>query len=673
MDPKKSVFNALENSEAYSDRHIGYSRRNFSPIDTIHKSSFVDDRSQHPNTLSRVKSNGNDVFQGQVPVRVRNQLDHDRDSLLNIKIYEDMSSGSTYQIFRLTDDKDLQFMKILELNEQKFARLKSEQRLQMGFSQFADKFVDLIKRCNSVHSTYRASFECILDLSHEEPAFFKIIEKNEFKELDHLVLEFNQPSDKKIKSYLADCLNIARTDEKIFNNTIRGLETEVNSLTDLATTRQDKIEVMTRDHNTTRQNLIEQYEDQIKQLLENHEKVVSDYKEKIASVEFRLTSKYTEREKLLENQLDTMENKYREEKERANILSENVFQLSGQKDILQSQLEAAENRIKQLQSNLEISQDKIMSIESDNMQLRNQIKFHEHSINEREEVNRQIQDKLQLYKDSVAKSEVSIEELRKSVAKYEKKLTESSAEILKANDLLENMQNEIEKRKTTAKNLKTIITKQESMINDLQNTHKSLFKDKERLVKDIEDREDKLKQKESETQNLKSMVSDLERSIKDKQDMIDYLNKRLTEDDRSNKIHKYHNPIITDSYSNRMSHTGQRMMSERNEGINLTKTYKYKSELDSDKDRVDSIYKTKYGDGFPGISIQDKYDTKPDLISNDFARFDIKKINSTYEPDVLQSDTRLLTTLSGLEKKEEVDFPIPRPITRVPFNPNKKS
>lgn len=35
---------------------------------------------------------------------------------------------------------------------------------------------------------------------------FKIVEHNEFKSLDHLVLLFKQPSDEIVKNYLTECL-----------------------------------------------------------------------------------------------------------------------------------------------------------------------------------------------------------------------------------------------------------------------------------------------------------------------------------------------------------------------------------------------------------------------------------------------------------------------------------
>ena len=670
MDNKKQTLTTSEKSDVYSERNQNYLRRNFSPATTIHQSSYINEKIQ-PSNLLQPKNYTRDIFEGKVPVRIRTQSNTELDSILNIKIYEEICNNVAYSVFRLTDERDLQFMKILQLTESKFAQLKKEQRLQMGFEQFAEKFVELISRCHVNEMNYKASFGCILDLSQEEPAFFKIIEKNEFKEFDHLVLEFSQPTDQVIKAYLSNCLFRSLAIENELSERVNFLECELESYKKLSNSLQNNLNSITEENNNEQNKLREDYEKQLKDLRNAHDKSLADSQEKLHLVETKLTSKYTDREKMLQEELQSLDSKYKNEKERADAFTESNRELTLQRDSLQDQLARIESKNNYLQSDLQTLQDKITILEKDNTQLKNDIQLKDRSLNEKEDAYKQIQEKIELYKDLLNKSEAMIEEYKKSIAKHEKKLADSSNEIIKANELLESMQDDIDKRKNRNQLLKAKITKQESRISELEAMNMNFQKEKEKLLSELEDRDKKINQKNIELEGLRHKAEELENTIKEKQDMIDYHNKRLSEEDRSNKYYKYLNHNITDSISNRISNTTQKLLNEGMENMNLTKTYKYKSEFDNDKERTDSIYKSKYGDNYNNESYNDKYEVKMNSISKDFARFDIKNIKSTYEGDLASGDTKQHNNGFNNNGNEEVGFPVPRPIKKIPFNVNK--
>lgn len=672
MNSKQSKANVLDNSDAYSERQMAYLRRNFSPGETIRQSSFVDDPLHNANIGLRAKIYNSNIFEGKVPIRVKTQSQNEIDSVLNIKIYEETANGIGYLMFRLTDERNLQFMKILQLTESKFITIKKEQKLQMGFTQFAEKFIDLVNRCKSTEASYKAVFECVLDLGHEEPAFFKIIEKNEFKELDHLILEFNQPSDQVIKAYLSDCLARSKMIENELIDRVGFLEEEIESVKNLAHIKQQKIEELVLEFNQNEKDLRSKHENQIKELQDAHETVVMDNKEKFSLLEAKLTSKYTDREKSLQHQLESLEVKFNDQKDHIAALTESNRQITSQRDILQDQVVRMELRANHLQSDLQIALDKVLMLERDNIQLRNQIIIHERALNEKDEISRQIQDKLQLYKDSLSKSEMVIDELKASVAKYEKKVTESVNEINISNELLEKYSTAVDKAKKKQLSLKHKLSNQESMINNKNNEIQNHIKDKERLHINLEEKDKLLNHKNDEIAELKARFTELEALNKEHKDLLDYHSRRQAETDNSKKIYKYTSPNISEPISSRISNTTQRLLNEGLDSVNLAKTYKFKTDVDFDGSKTDSIYKTKYGDTFGNGTLQSRYESKHDSISKDFARFDIKNINSTYEGDTTQFDTKQLKQMSNNEKKDDVDFPVPKPIQRVQFNAHNK-
>lgn len=66
--------------------------------------------------------------------------------------------------------------------------------------------------CHDSNADEKMQFGCSLTVTKSESEF-KIIEHNEFKSLDHLVLRFQQPSDEIIKNYLSDCLLESKDNE----------------------------------------------------------------------------------------------------------------------------------------------------------------------------------------------------------------------------------------------------------------------------------------------------------------------------------------------------------------------------------------------------------------------------------------------------------------------------
>lgn len=129
----------------------------------------------------------------------------ERELFLDIEVFKKFQGVNPHFYFQLTDPNNLQFLKVLEINEHEFQALKHEQSLRVEFQQFPEKFQELLKLCQESNCEEKMQFGCILSVANNASTF-KIVEHNEFKSLDHLTLQFQQPKDDVVKNYLADCL-----------------------------------------------------------------------------------------------------------------------------------------------------------------------------------------------------------------------------------------------------------------------------------------------------------------------------------------------------------------------------------------------------------------------------------------------------------------------------------
>ena len=134
---------------------------------------------------------------------------------------------------QLTDTSDPYFYCHLEINEEDFHNLKTEQNLLVDFASFPLKFVELLKECSKPNSSYVVlpchsltlalpdstlthfpSFVAHLrhSASSSVPSILSIIETNSFRNITHLSLNFIVGNDAEVKQYLAGLVKEFKTD-----------------------------------------------------------------------------------------------------------------------------------------------------------------------------------------------------------------------------------------------------------------------------------------------------------------------------------------------------------------------------------------------------------------------------------------------------------------------------
>jgi spindle assembly abnormal protein 6 len=138
-------------------------------------------------------------FEGAVPVRLQQFDREERVAELTVHVLQAASgAGRTASLrFQLSDEADPFFYYWMEIDEESFQSLKSEQCIMVDFSTFPSKVVEMLEASKS------SSFECRLIVTSSSSRF-EIVETNAFKKIVHLSLLVAHGDDSEVKKYLAD-------------------------------------------------------------------------------------------------------------------------------------------------------------------------------------------------------------------------------------------------------------------------------------------------------------------------------------------------------------------------------------------------------------------------------------------------------------------------------------
>ena len=107
---------------------------------------------------------------------------------------------------QVSSETDPFFFHHLEVSEEEFQALKTEQSILVDFVRFPQKFIELLEACMQRRDDVRPKFLAIMRVGEAFAPDFSnlgIVETNDFKHLSHISLRLKQGSDAAIKHYLA--------------------------------------------------------------------------------------------------------------------------------------------------------------------------------------------------------------------------------------------------------------------------------------------------------------------------------------------------------------------------------------------------------------------------------------------------------------------------------------
>lgn len=148
-----------------------------------------------------------EMYSEEVPVLLKHAEREDKPTHLTVALSYTVGQPRNQQVLhvRLTDESDPYLLYTLNISEDDFHALKSEQSILVDFSTFPSKLIELLRHCQTAASEEHPRFVAHVSTLTGIPVF-TITETNPFRQLAHLALRFVAGNDASIKKYLASRL-----------------------------------------------------------------------------------------------------------------------------------------------------------------------------------------------------------------------------------------------------------------------------------------------------------------------------------------------------------------------------------------------------------------------------------------------------------------------------------
>lgn len=477
------------------------------------------------------------IFAENVPVRVRPAGRDQFTADLAIRVRPDNAAHPRSLLVEITDDSDLFFYHSLVLGEGDFHTLKSEQRLLVDFQSFPAQVVELLRRCKDIgEAQAKAATDGVrmfaaIDCSSGGDSLFSVIESNHFREFTHIALRLRQGTDEAVKQHLACKLRSFRSESSDLSERLRlsddALVLARRQVEELTT----QARVISEERTHLERTLTATHQRELAEVRQEHALAVTEM-QRTAS-EDRLRS---------DGQLrgaaeDALARAERAERE--------VEELKRQLLTLTSVSKSSSERLALVESQFHVSTQDAQDLREQLRQME-LLKFkHEKQIGELEVQRSALQEQLTVKGQLVANHAASADQgasqrrsledslaaSRQEVRTLEEKFSQAVQEIGKGNKIIQEMRTAAKQAKSKLKLKTSSLEQQEKVAQELDRAgelSKREVAEKQRELLLAREREDKLKQ---EVEEHKHKLSDAHQVLKSNEDVIEWLNRQVTERD----------------------------------------------------------------------------------------------------------------------------------------------
>lgn len=472
------------------------------------------------------------LFAAPIPVRVKMPDRDEVTSMLTACIRLDRASHSVALIFELTDESDPFFYFSLNVGEGDFHSLKAEQRLLVDFQTFPSRLVDLLQTCLDASGRdmgaqrMTATFVC-----SGTNGVFSVVESNQFKELTHIGLCFRKGTDESVKQYLAAKMQGFKGDSADLSEKLRSCEEglgrakrEIEQLT-------TRIGAVTEEKSRLEHDSASAHQREIAELKEQH--AIS-----LAEMQRGAGAERAQLEAQLRELLDVASARA-EKAERSND------ELRQGKFLLESSEKHSRDRLQQVEAQLAEAQEQVRVSRTEQKQLELTKFQHEKQIAELQAQLAGVREQLSVKEnivqnhtalaDQANSQRASVEDTlaiyKQQAQQMEEKFSLSTNEIAKGNQIIQTLQTQLKQMKAKLRLKATALAQQEKVLLELEREHEA----GKRAVGDKEQGLDNARQQsaqlEREVQSLKDKLAEAHGVIKSNQEVIEYLNRQLTERD----------------------------------------------------------------------------------------------------------------------------------------------
>jgi len=478
------------------------------------------------------------IFSDAVSLRVKPAGREEYVANVTVRLQPDNMAHPRSLLLELTDESDLFFYHSLLLGEGDFHNLKSEQRLLVDFQAFPSQLVELLRRCMDTaaspsgaarSSTSSLSMLACLDCSSGGESTFSIVESNQLRELTYIALKLQKGSDETVKKHLAAKLRLYRTESADLSTRLIASEEAVGQLRKQVEELTARARVVHEERTHLEQSLDTSHQRELAELRQEHARV---------TIEFQQTANQERSRIEADAQQALAKMTARAEKaERSN-------------DELQQQQITLTTSGKSFRERLEASDAELQEARQENKTVREQLKQlellkfqHERDIGEKgvrlSALQEQLANKEQLLTNQLSQLEQSAAQ-RKSVedalavssqqvGSLEVKFGLSAQEISKGNEIIQKLRGEIKQLKAKVRLKAEALTQQQKSVVDLgraEETGRHMVEEKAQELLRSKEREERQRQ---DIEDLKKKLAEAHEVLKNNHDVIEYLNKQLTE------------------------------------------------------------------------------------------------------------------------------------------------
>jgi spindle assembly abnormal protein 6 len=506
------------------------------------RNAFAQPASQEEDALSQASC----IFSDVVTMRIKLAARDEYVAAITVRLRPDNAVHPRNLLLELTDEQDLFFYHSLLLGEGDFHTLKSEQRLLVDFQSFPLQLVDLLRRCmdsaetpvvatssmNMVASS-AASLRMLacLDCSAGGESTFSIIESNQFRELTHIGLRLRQGTDETVKKHLAAKLKHYRTESADLAERLRVSEEAVSQLRRQVEDLTTHSRAISDERNHLEQSLVACHQRELAELRQEHANAIVELQQAANQERSRIESE-------LQQALSKMTS-------RADIAERSNEDLHHQQQTLTASEKSYRERLDTSDVQLQEARREVTTVREQLKQLE-LLKFrHEREIGERDlhiaSFKEQLSNKEQLVAnqtsqlDQATAQRKSIEDSlsmsKQQVNTLEEKFGLSAQEIAKGNQIIQKLRNDNKQFKAKLRLKAEALSQQEKSLVDVERaeeTGRHLVEEKAQELLRGKEREERQRQ---DIEDLKRKLAEAHEVLKSNHDVIEYLNRQLTERD----------------------------------------------------------------------------------------------------------------------------------------------
>lgn len=488
------------------------------------------------------------IFSDVVSMRIKPAARDEYVAAVTVRLRPDNAVHPRSLLLELTDESDLFFYHSLLLGEGDFHTLKSEQRLLVDFQSFPLQLVELLRRCmespeipslgqtatshiTAASGTTSLRMLACLDCGSGGESVFNIIESNQFRELTYIGLRLRQGTDETVKKHLAAKLRLYRTESIDLAERLRLSEELVGQLYRQAEELTTRARIAGEERTHLEQSLNSSHQREVAEIRQEHARAVVDFQQTSNQERSRVEADLQQAVSKMTARAETAERLNEE-------LQKRQLSLTSSGETCRERLDASESQLQETKQEMKVLREQQKQLELLKYQ-------HEREIGERNvhlsSLKEQLLNKEQLVTNQASQLEQgnsqrkNVEEslamCKQQVSSLEEKFGLTTSEIAKGNQIIQKLRTDGKQLKAKLRLKVEALTQQEKSVFELERseeTGRHMVQEKAQEVLRSKEREERQRQ---DIEDLKKKLAEAHEVLRSNHDVIEYLNRQLTERD----------------------------------------------------------------------------------------------------------------------------------------------